>query len=98
MSTRLKALIGGAFLGVALVAPPAMARDIAIDGDPSFEVTACSVGSACSGIALPFSIITPAVTTNQIFIYNSGIVSLGSALPLTAAYGDASSLGHAYLA
>jgi len=94
--TKLFGLTAAILLGCA--AAPAMARDIAIDGDPSFEVAACSLGSACGGIALPFSIITPAVTTNQIFIYDSGIVSLGSALPLTAAFGDASSLGHAFLA
>jgi hypothetical protein len=80
------------------IAVPAVARDIAIDGDPSSAITACSLGSACGGTTLPFWIITPAVTTNQIFIYNSGIVSLGSALPLTAAYGDVTSLGHAFLA
>jgi hypothetical protein len=80
------------------IAAPAMARDIAIDADPSSLVTACSLGSACTGTTLPFLISTPAVTTDQIFIYNSGIVSLGSALPLTAAYGDVASLGHAFLA
>jgi hypothetical protein len=96
MSTKLPALMAGFALSCAVA--PAMARDIAIDGDPSFAVSACSIGSSCSGTTLPFSIITPAVTTNQIFIYNSGIVSLGSALPLTAAYGDVGSLGHAFLA
>lgn len=96
MSTKLPGLIAG--LALSCAAAPAMARDIAIDADPSFQVSACSLGSACSGTTLPFSIITPAVTTNQIFIYNSGIVSLGSALPLSAAFGDASTLGHAFLA
>ena len=98
MSTKLQALLGGVLLGLTAATTPALARGIAIDGDPSFEVAACSIGSACGGTALPFSIITPAVTTNQIFIYDSGIVSLGAALPLTAAYGDAGSLGHAFLA
>ena len=96
MSKKLPALMAGLALSCAVA--PAMARDIAIDGDPSVAVSACSIGSACSGTTLPFSIITPAVTTDQIFIYNSGIVSLGSALPLTASYGDVASLGNAFLA
>jgi hypothetical protein len=94
--TKLLGLTAALVLGC--IAAPAMARDIAIDADPSFAVSACSLGSACAGTALPFSIITPAVTTNQIFIYDSGIVSLGQALPLSAAFGDVSSLGHAFLA
>ena len=94
--TKLLGLTAAIVLGC--IAAPAMARDIAIDADPSFEVAACSLGSACGGTTLPFSIITPAVTTNQIFIYDSGIVGLGSALPLSAAFGDASTLGHAFLA
>lgn len=97
MKTKLLGLTAGVVLGCAF-ASPALARGIAIDADPSFEVAACSIGSACGGTALPFSIITPAVTTDQIFIYDSGIVSLGAALPLTAAYGDVGSLGHAFLA
>lgn len=95
-TTKLLGLTAGVVLGC--VAAPALARDIAIDGDPSFAVAACSIGSSCSGTTLPFSIITPAVTTNQIFIYNSGVVSLGSELPLSATYGDVSTLGHAFLA
>lgn len=94
--TKLLGLTAAIVLGCA--ASPALARGIAIDADPSFAVSACSIGSACGGTTLPFSIITPAVTTDRIFIYDSGIVSLGAALPLTAAYGDASSLGHAFLA
>jgi hypothetical protein len=80
------------------VATPVAARDIAIDGDPVSPVIGCLLGQACAGYTMPFSIITPAVTTNQIFIYRAGIVSLGSALPLDAAYGDVSSLGSAFLA
>jgi hypothetical protein len=96
MNTKLLGLTAG--LVLCAFASPTLARGIAIDADPSFEVSACSIGSACTGTALPFSIVTPAVTTNQIFIYDSGIVSLGAALPLAATYGDASSLGHAFLA
>ncbi|MGH6966000.1 MAG: PEP-CTERM sorting domain-containing protein [Phenylobacterium sp.] len=47
---------------------------------------------------MPFGIATPAVSTNQIFIYSSGIVSFGSELPLGATFGDASTLGHSFLA
>jgi hypothetical protein len=96
MKTKLLGLTAGIIVGA--FASSVLARGIAIDGDPSFEVSACSIGSACAGTSLPFSIITPAVTTNQIFIYDSGIVSLGEALPLSAAFGDVSSLGHAFLA
>jgi hypothetical protein len=84
--------------GICALAVPAGARDIAIDGDTPFPVTGCLLGQACTGQSLPFSIITPAVTTNQIFIYRAGIVSLGSALPLDAAFGDVSTLGSAFLA
>ena len=51
-----------------------------------------------AGGTLPFSIITPAVTSNRIFIYDSGIVSIGSQLALNANPGDVSTLGHAFLA
>jgi hypothetical protein len=99
MSLRIPGSLLGAALGLSIVASPAWAqRDIAIDGDPSGSITACHIDVACSGVTLPFSIVTPAVTTNRIFIYDSGIVALGSQLSLSATYGDVSSLGHGFLA
>lgn len=99
MSLRFALAISSAALGLTLVCSDAAeARVIAIDGDPSFVTPGCTLGVACSGITMPFSIITPAVTTDQIFIYRSGVVSLGWQLPLTASLGNVASLGHAFLA
>lgn len=99
MSMKVSGPLFGAVLGLSIVASPAWAqRDVAIDGDPSPTFSACQIGSNCAGTTLPFSIITPAVTSNQIFIYNSGIVSIGSQLALNANPADVSTLGHAFLA
>jgi hypothetical protein len=98
MKTKFLALVAGATISLAAAAQPALARDIAVDADVSTQISACTIGLACLGTTMPFGIDTPAVSTNQIFIYSSGIVSLGSQLPLGATYGDASTLGHAFLA
>ncbi len=99
MSIRFSGLLSAMSLGLSIVATPVWAqRDIAIDGDSSSSISSCQIDVACSGITLPFSVITPAITSNQIFIYSSGIVTLGSQLPLNATYGDVSTLGHDFLA
>ena len=100
MSLRFAPAISGAVLWAGRSSAVTRPRRAASPstGDPSNLVSACTIGAACSGITMPFSIITLALTTNQIFIYSSGIVSPGAPLPLTASYGNVASLGHAFLA
>ena len=66
---------------------PVMGRGTVIDQGESIPVTnsitACTIGiSGCSAITLPFSFDFGTGSTNQAFVYDSGVVSFGAPIPL----------------
>ena len=74
-------------------ASAALARGVVVDG--SFGETSwqaqpvCTYGQSCAGITLGFNINIGQGLTNKIFVYNNGLVSIGTALtssvnPITA--------------
>lgn len=82
------------FSGLAALAsaPAADARGIVVDASLNPALIqfglALPAGSGCVGnvcqVTLPYTVNFGAVTTNQIFVYSSGLVSLGAALPTSA--------------
>jgi hypothetical protein len=60
------------------------ARGVAIDGDggeSSWQAqTICTYGQACAGITLGFQVDVGKGLTNQIFVYDNGLISIGSAI------------------
>lgn len=90
------------FSGLAALAgtTAADARSIIVDAslNPTLIRTNLELptGSGCAGnvcqVTLPYTVNFGAVTTNQIFVYNSGIVSLGAALPVSAFSSSPSSI------
>lgn len=75
-------LISGTFLS-----SPATSRGTVIDKGETIPVTnsitACTIGIAgCSAITLPFAFDFGTGSTNQAFVYNSGVVSFGAPIPL----------------
>lgn len=102
MSNLYRSVLAGAVAGLTVLslASPASARRIAFDIDEIVPITPCTLGGgACSGFDLPFPIVTPGETFSKIFVYDAGVVSLGSPLPATASVaGGPASLGSSYIA
>ena len=72
-------------LGFALVlalARPVLARGVVEDtGSVSWSsFTACAVGTPCTPTTLPFQMKLSGLSTNQIYIYSNGLISLGAPL------------------
>ncbi len=66
---------------------PVMGRGTVIDQGESIPVTnsitACTIGiSGCLAITLPFSFDFGTGSTNQAFVYDSGVISFGAPIPL----------------
>ena len=87
MSNRFSSL-RGIVAGFAVVASVALgsqanARGVVIDNSGNWHTFgACGVAAGCSATTLGFSVSTGGALTNQIYIYNDGVVSIGA--PLSA--------------
>jgi len=87
MTSIRRIILAAAALSAACYSSQAMSRGTVIDHGETIPVTnsitACTIGIAgCSAITLPFSFNFGTGITNQAFVYNSGVVSFGSAIPL----------------
>lgn len=87
MTFTRKAVLAALTLSAASVSTQVMSRGTVIDHGETIPVTnsiaACTIGIAgCSSITLPFSFNFGTGVTNQAFVYDSGVVSFGSPIPL----------------
>ena len=74
-----------AFAGLTLVlaiSTPVLARGVVVDtGSVSWSAfTACDVEGPCVPRTLDFEMRLPGVTTNQIYVYSNGLISIGAPL------------------
>lgn len=80
MSRLFKAWVIGAPLMLSVAAGPAAARRIVVDTALT-SFTPCTVGTACVGTDLGFTINPGDGATSTIFLYDNGLTTVGSPLP-----------------
>lgn len=108
---RLRTALGAAAIVGALFGAGAAAAQGGVQVDTSTFSTSkfgassggtgfCVLGQACNTfVDVGFNIkLGTGVVTRDIYMYEDGIIGVGSALPTGATLGDPSSLGHAYIA
>jgi hypothetical protein len=87
------ALAATTLFALTLLAPDAQARRVAIDSVPLNPFTPCVIGTPCAPLPLGFTANFGNGSFSGLYVYNNGLVSFGSEIPVGADLSSLASIG-----